>query len=515
MPQLGLGTEIGRVSGGAYDSDALAYFSRAGIASGTQTPSSYDNAASFTSASSQFLTSTAANLQCQSQSFTVAGWFFMPSNAPAYSALITQGAHPINAGGGFTLQRFDNFNAVYLTIRNDNASTSVAVTSPVFVPSTWNFVECGWDSALNQSFISINGGTRTFSTAVAGWTFPNTTNITRLGRDPFGSFLTGNLAGWGLWKRALTASEVTALFNSGAGRTYASLDSGLRTNLVSWWALNQNSVTADSHGTNTLTNNGTVTAPNIGPIITGYSDSRRLISDFVRGIKSLGLWNSMVCWPLRASQNASTTLTARSLGGLGTFDGSLFGLATSAWGANGLAISNPSVGSNSQRIDLASGIGTGGANIYSYGAGMITSSANFNRIIQIENAAANTRNPFTSYGYLGGAQQFLQADLMSGSNTQVSALQNNATIPLNTFGSMSAGVVGNTLTAYNNTTAGPTATSPGGWSAPPGETTRSLGVSYNGTLSMVVLGRFEASASLVTSLNNLYKQTLLLGLGLP
>jgi hypothetical protein len=333
------------IFGERVDPDAYQYFLRAGIASGTQTPSSYDNAASFNGASSQSLTSTAANLQCQSQSFTVAGWFFMLSNAPAYSALITQGGHPSAAGGGFTLQRFDNLNLVYLTIRNDNASNSVAVNSSVFVPSAWNFIECGWDSTLNQSFISLNGGTRAFSTAVAGWTFPNTTNITRLGRDPFGSFLTGNLAGWGLWKRALSASEVTALWNNGAGRTYASLDSGLQTNLISWWALNQNSVTADSAPTgNNLTNSTpAVTATNIGPIVTTTQNSRQLINNFVKGIKSLGLWNSMVCWPLRSSQNASTTLTARSRGGLGTFDGTFAGsLPVSAWGSQG--ITNTSTG---------------------------------------------------------------------------------------------------------------------------------------------------------------------------
>jgi hypothetical protein len=259
----------------------------------------------------------------------------MPSNAPAYSALITQGSHPASGGGGFTLQRFDSLNLVYLTIRNDNASNSVAVNSSAFVPSAWNFVECGWDSTLNQSFISLNGGARTFSTVVAGWTFPNTTNITRLGRDPFGSFLTGNLAGWGLWKRALSASEITSLWNNGAGRTYASLDSGLRTNLVSWWALNQNSVTADSHGTNTLTNNGTVTAPNIGPIVTTTQNSRQLINNFVKGIKSLGLWNSMVCWPLRSSQNAGGGTTAFSLGGLGQFNGTL--VNAPVWGDDGVS----------------------------------------------------------------------------------------------------------------------------------------------------------------------------------
>jgi uncharacterized protein YfiM (DUF2279 family) len=44
---------------------------------------------------------------------------------------------------------------------------------------------------------------------------------------------------------------------------------------------------------------------------------------FVRGIKALGLWQNMVSWPLRSYQNAGTGSTAFSLGGLGTFNGTL------------------------------------------------------------------------------------------------------------------------------------------------------------------------------------------------
>jgi hypothetical protein len=61
---------------------------------------------------------------------------------------------------------------------------------------------------------------------------------------------------------------------------------------------------------------------------------RPAISAFVRGVKQLGLWNSMVCWPLRSSQNAGTGTTAYSLGGLGTFNGTLTNGPT--WGASGV-----------------------------------------------------------------------------------------------------------------------------------------------------------------------------------
>jgi len=67
----------------------------------------------------------------------------------------------------------------------------------------------------------------------------------------------------------------------------------------------------------------------------GASD-RAAVSAFVRGVKDLGLWESMVCWPLRSEQNAGTGTTAYSLGGLGTFNGTL--VNGPAWGTDGLTV---------------------------------------------------------------------------------------------------------------------------------------------------------------------------------
>ena len=50
---------------------------------------------------------------------------------------------------------------------------------------------------------------------------------------------------------------------------------------------------------------------------------RKQIRDFSAGVNDLGLWNSMVCWPLRSSQNYGSGTTAYSLGGLGTYNGTL------------------------------------------------------------------------------------------------------------------------------------------------------------------------------------------------
>jgi hypothetical protein len=61
---------------------------------------------------------------------------------------------------------------------------------------------------------------------------------------------------------------------------------------------------------------------------------RKQIRDFSAGVNDLGLWNSMVCWPLRSSQNYGSGTTAFSLGGLGTFNGELIDGPT--WNSDGI-----------------------------------------------------------------------------------------------------------------------------------------------------------------------------------
>ena len=64
---------------------------------------------------------------------------------------------------------------------------------------------------------------------------------------------------------------------------------------------------------------------------------RSQINTFVRGIKSLGLYNNMVAWPLRSTQNAGTGTTAYSLGGLGVYNGTLTPtVGGPTWGTSGI-----------------------------------------------------------------------------------------------------------------------------------------------------------------------------------
>lgn len=67
--------------------------------------------------------------------------------------------------------------------------------------------------------------------------------------------------------------------------------------------------------------------------LSGATDVRAL-SAFAKGIKSLGLWSNLVCWPMRSGQNAGTGTTAYSLGGLESTVSTLVG--GPAWTTSGI-----------------------------------------------------------------------------------------------------------------------------------------------------------------------------------
>jgi hypothetical protein len=494
------------------DPDALAYFSRAGIASGTQTPTSYDNAASFNPASSQFLTST-SNI-APNGDFTVAFWCNPSTSIGQYAGMFgddlntsTSAASIWNCQSGFV---GTNPTWFYATMR---LSGGQIATAPVtWTLGAWNFVVVQYNDTTKVLSASVNNGTFVNTSAGSG-TPTATARPFYIGRSggqaaPFN----GAISNFGYWNRRLSSganSEIAALWNSGAGRTYASLDGGLLTNLVSWWALNGNSSAVsltDSHGGNNLTNNGSVTAPNIGPIITGYSDSRRLISDFVKGIKSLGLWNSMVCWPLRSSQNASTTLTARSLGGLGTYDAPMTGLGTAsaAWGTNGVNIigggcletlSTPLTTTNSIRSQLAVWNNTGGGTIIPMSSATIGAVRFALRSNNATNACIDS--------FDGTSNDVFGSQTVPAGFNQSAATYNFAS-GLFTFnanrGTQTTATRAITFSSGNITL--------GGWQ--PSNTG-----SGSFVLPFALVANVEMSLNNLNSVNNLYRQTLGIGLNLP
>jgi hypothetical protein len=70
------------------------------------------------------------------------------------------------------------------------------------------------------------------------------------------------------------------------------------------------------------------------------------LDSFIKGAKQLGIWQNMICWPLRSQHNLGSGSTVLSLGGLGNYNGSMVNSPT--WGSNAITFT----GSSSQAISV-------------------------------------------------------------------------------------------------------------------------------------------------------------------
>ena len=231
------------------------------------------------------------------------------------------------------------------------------------------------------------------------------------------------------------------------------------------------------------------------------ADPRQLIVDFAQGIDQLGLWNSMVCWPLRASQNASTTLTAYSLGGLGTYNGALTNIPSSSWATDGLYGTSTSSNvatslqlptGNSDRSILAVWRNLSASQFNPIGS----TDANFNRMVLRSNSPTNAC-----------------VDLYNGTTYDIFG---STTVSGNTFSAVSYASSNNGIVFTVNGNTAQTATLSksfaasnvilGGYS--------SSGQGY-GVYSFAMAMNGSLTGANISSIYNIYKNTLGQGLGLP
>jgi hypothetical protein len=493
------------------------YFNRCAAAGSpigaTQTPSSYDNAASF-NGTTQFLSIPSnSSLTVTGTSFTFAFW----ANAVNITSIQILISKRDAAGNAREHQISFNSGAIFFAVYPDGTSANaVSVNATAGPVASWTFYVCRYDASAATIGISVNGGAFSSTSSVPALTI-SAANPVQFGANPGPAlYYTGQRASVGFWKKALTASEVTALFNNGAGRTYASLDTGLRNNLISWWALNQNSVTADSHGTNTLTNNGTVTAPNIGPVVTALSDPRQLIIDFAQGIDRLGLWNSMVCWPLRSSQNGRSGTTAFSLGGLGRFDGTLTGTPLPSWTADGVTF-----GASTQFIQYSPNFNVdftlGGYSLYAVWSGMGVPVANLEGNLELFTSTSQDIRHRLTTNFAGGTAWTPGAQNYNGNVYQPNP---NTTQPI--VGNVVYGWNADTLTLQRDGVDLATVSSASAVRINGAYTMRTTGRNNSTTSATSRVSHLIAmapgigmTASRMAQIHAIYRQTLGLGLGLP
>lgn len=237
------------------------------------------------------------------------------------------------------------------------------------------------------------------------------------------------------------------------------------------------------------------------------------INGFVVGIKNLGLYNNMVCWPLRSVQNAGTGTTAYSLGGLQLANATMSG---GSWSANGFTLSgsqqgSASISSLSQNLTLlicAAGDGT------TYGG--------FPHILGVQSSSAWVSNQMiiASNGGAADCQPFFRNSDNPGSTTSIAIA--NSLSGSTSFAFLSGQfVLGGTLSAKNhrtNTSVSTTAPSSGTATLDRVQ----LNGRWDGSLSLAnpmttsFFAVFSTNVSSQTdSIYTLYKTTLGTGLGLP
>jgi hypothetical protein len=228
------------------------------------------------------------------------------------------------------------------------------------------------------------------------------------------------------------------------------------------------------------------------------------INAFVKGIKDLGLYNNMVSWPLRSSQNAGTGTTAYSLGGAGIFNGTLTNGPT--WGTDGVIFD----GSNDY-ISGSSSISTNNTGTIFYCGihATMTGSQKGVNINKIELGKAESVSfgieatqlvpPFSTVGRVtqisgfGSGVRYTATGVFIPSSTIMSRFYNGASKETNgaaVYGAFETdGIFIGTRSPTNS--------------------------NFNGTISVAVYFNSALSDANVLAVHDLYKATLGTGLGLP
>jgi hypothetical protein len=254
-------------------------------------------------------------------------------------------------------------------------------------------------------------------------------------------------------------------------------------------------------------------------VVSEETKNDRLIYQFTEGMYDLGLWDSMICWPLRSEQNAGTGTTAYSLGGLGTFDGTLVNGPT--WGVDGITF-----GGVTQYIEYAPQFPVdftkGGYSVHAaislMGVAVIDFGVGGDRFDIFSSTGVELANVYTN-GVYGGTSYTLQSRNYDG-NRYFRASANYTNTP----------VTGNTAYGWNaetrilqsdgsdlNMGSEPTAVQSNGnyTIRTRGRTNSTASATSRVSYLMAFSPNIGMTSSRMTAIYNLAKQTLGQGLGLP
>lgn len=177
------------------------------------------NAADFELANTETLTrSDSEDLSTGNTSFSVSGWFKKESQS-ANKSLI--GRFGTSAATREYLIRVNGGTEVLDVLMQENGGSLKTVSCTNFGATSqdvWMFFAVIYNSSAQTLSVSINNGTpNTLSNVTATADTAETTYIG--GRASSSDYHDGLIDEVGFWKKVLSASEITELYNSGAGKT--------------------------------------------------------------------------------------------------------------------------------------------------------------------------------------------------------------------------------------------------------------------------------------------------------
>lgn len=203
--------KLDEASGNASDSVASSTLSNNSVSYST---GKINNGASFSGSTSSYFNTASVSGLNQTGPRTIAMWV-KPNSVTGYCNLWSK-SQSSNENGELFIHdgklRFEaRFGGTYQTPEETTASISTG---------SWKHVVMTYDSS-NVKFY-VNGSLTYTSSSISGTTPTNTSDLT-LGtrRSPsIDSPYNGMIDEVGFWSRALTSTEVTELYNSGAGLSY-------------------------------------------------------------------------------------------------------------------------------------------------------------------------------------------------------------------------------------------------------------------------------------------------------
>lgn len=172
-------------------------------------------ARSLVAASSQYFSKADnADLSLGVGDFTVAFWVNLTTQ-PGSMGLVWKGPNTL-AGIEYAFFYRQSTNRFVLDVSNAVAIKEVVASNYGNVPTaTWVWVAGGLSGTT--LWLSVNDGTQNTTASAAS---QDNTGTLQVGRIDAANYLNGAIDELVLWKRALSAGELTTLYNAGAGLAY-------------------------------------------------------------------------------------------------------------------------------------------------------------------------------------------------------------------------------------------------------------------------------------------------------